>query len=127
MRDPANAHGVTMNDSAVFRRAIQALRIPEGKRPILIATMGSFGNPTSVENMRLLSAKMYDARWAEIDSSGSYTLNPGGLTGENISDADGHAVEFTDAQGNVFLMQPKNRTKSETNQAALKHHERIGK
>ena len=38
-------------------RSIQAFRIPGGKLPILLATMGTFENPTSFGDLRILSIK----------------------------------------------------------------------
>ena len=54
------AHGLAMSESVVFHRAIQALRVPEGQLPILLATLETFPNPTSVDSLKSLTIKMYE-------------------------------------------------------------------
>ena len=46
-----------MSESAAFHRAIQALRVPDGQLPILMATLETFPNPTSVESLKALTIK----------------------------------------------------------------------
>ena len=70
-----DAHGVAVNESVALRRPIQAMRIPGGQLHILLSTMGAFGNPSSVGNLRLRSNKMYETHRGETDSSAAYTLN----------------------------------------------------
>ena len=51
------AHGLAMSESVVFHRSIHALRVPEGQLPILLATLETFPNPTSVDSLKSLAIK----------------------------------------------------------------------
>ena len=85
----SNAHGLPLSESVVFHLAIQALRIHEGKLPILLATLGTFPNPTSVEALKSLTIKMYETHRGELDSSEVYAPNVSQAAVENDSDVEG--------------------------------------
>ena len=95
-----NAHGLAVNESIVFHRAIQALRIPDGQLPILLATLETFSNPTSVESLKALTVKMYETHRGKLDSSEVFATdtNPGN-EGEASEDEE---IEFTDETGKCF-------------------------
>ena len=105
-----NAHGLNIIESAVFRRETQALRIPDGQLPILLATLATFPNPDSIDSLKSLTVKMYEAHRGEIDSSGMFVTEL--ARGNDCTSSETEEIEFADEAGNVFLLKPKKATKS---------------
>ena len=106
------AHGLAMSESVVFHRSIQALRIPEGHLPILLATLETFPNPTSVDSLKSLTIKMYETHRGKTDSSEvSNAITCEGDDG-NESETEGAEMQFADESGEIFLLRPKKATKS---------------
>ena len=104
--------GLAMSESAVFHRAIQALRVPEGQLPILLATLETFPNPTSIDALKSLTIKMYETHRGKTDSSEVYTVtNREGEVGVE-SDTEGAEMQFADDSGEIFLLRPKKAAKS---------------
>lgn len=62
-----SAHGLAIIESVIPHRPAQALRVPDGKLPILLATLGTFANPTSVDSMKSPTIKMYEADRGKTD------------------------------------------------------------
>ena len=107
-----NAHGLTLSESIVSHRAIQALLVPDGQLPILLATLETFPNPTSVGALKSLTIKMYETHRGELDSSEVFAAD---LNAGNDNDSsDEEEVEFTDDTGGILLLKPKKATKSRT-------------
>ena len=107
-----NAHGMNLSGSIIFHRAIQAIRVPEGQLPILLATLETFPNPTSVTSLRELSIKMYETHKSKPDSSEVFMAKNIESDEENSESEEGNTVQLTNEEGKVFLMKVKKATKS---------------
>ena len=107
-----NAHGMNLSESIIFHRAIQALRLPEGQLPILLATLETFPNPTSVTSLRELSIKMYETHKSKIDPSEVFTTGNTENGEEHSESEEESTVQLTNEEGKVFLMKVKKAVKS---------------
>ena len=106
-----NAHRAHMNGSVVFYRPIQAIRITDGQLPILLETMGTFGNPTSVANFRLSPIEKYENRRAGTDPPDDYAANQNTHREAAETDDEENNIEFAGPNGSICLAEPKKPNK----------------
>ena len=52
--------GMAASEEMVFRKAIQALRLPGGQLPIVLSALRTMNAPTSVQSLSELTIKMYE-------------------------------------------------------------------
>ena len=114
-----NAHGLAVGESIVFHRAIQALGIPDGQLHILLAALETSPNPTSVESMKALAIKMYEAHRGKHDSSEVFAANVN-HEGEEEGSVGGNANSPM-KPGKCFCRNRKRCQNPETNQVTLSH------
>ena len=58
--ESSNARGMDLAESIIPHRPIQAMGLPGGKLPILLAALETSPNPTSITTLMELSIKMYE-------------------------------------------------------------------
>ena len=92
-----------MNQS-FCHRAIQALRIPDGQLPILLDTLETFPNPTSVDSLKAIAIKC-TKRAAEnmIRQKCLSRMRIAILRGVS----EGGEIEFTEEAGETYLAKPE--------------------
>ena len=117
--------GMTVNEEMVFRKVIQALRLPDGQLPIVLSAFRTMNASTSAQSLKELKIKMYethrpitahtDVYQAQIDLTGgddSVSASDTGMTGES------EEIEIADSDGQVFLMKPKEKSKPKNSPGA---------
>ena len=106
------AHGMGMKEEVVFHRALQALRLPEGQLPIVLATLETFPSPHSVQALKALTIKMFETHKNTVDSSEVYQTQVNSRAEAEDGDGAGEEeFEFTDGDGAIYLMRPKKNSK----------------
>ena len=102
------AHGMVMKEEVVFHRSLQALRLPEGQLPIVLATLETFPAPHSVHALKALAIKMFETHKNAVDSSEVYQTQVDSRAEVEDGDVTGEGeFEFTDGDGTIYLMRPK--------------------
>ena len=102
-----NDHGLSLNESVVFHRAIQAIDIHEGTRPILLATLETAPNPTSADALKLHTIKTYETNRGELDSPEVCTTNVTQDADWDISEYEEGVNSLWMNQGNIFAKTEK--------------------
>ena len=107
--------GLSMSDEMISHLAIQALKFPEGKLPIAISALKTSGEATSIGALTGLTIKMYETNRPITDHTDVYHLGQdadGECPGGDRESADNETSwEYTDESGQVFLMNPKKKSK----------------
>ena len=110
---------MTINESAVPHRQIQALRIHEGELPIFLVTLGTFPNPTSVEALESLTIKMYETHRGKLDSSEVFVADANQEIEGGPSDIE--KPNSRTKQGEHFCRNRKRPQNHETSRGAINH------
>ena len=119
--------GMDMSEDMTFHKAIQALKLPDGQLPIVLAALKTSGEATSLKALRELTIKMYETHKSSGDATEVYHAQPES-TPTIIPEVEEELEEeseweITDESGQTFLMRPKKRRRVEMLQELLKPHE----
>ena len=98
------ARGLGMVEEAVSHRPLQALRLPDGQLPIVLATLETFPVPHSVQALRPLAMKMFETRKTTVDSSEVYqTQHDSKEETDELEPETEEEFEYIGWNGTVYL------------------------
>ena len=72
MRNATGRKWRGVKEEAVFHRALQAIRLPDGQLRIAMATLETSQLPHSVQSLQTLTIKMFETHKTTVDSSEVY-------------------------------------------------------
>ena len=67
-----------MGEEAIFHKAAQALKFPEGQLPIVLSALSTTGNSTSAQALGGLAIRMYETHRPITDRTDFYSVTPNG-------------------------------------------------
>ena len=107
--------GMDMSEDMTFHKAIQALKLPDGQLPIVLAALKTSGEATSLKALRELTIKMYETHKSSGDATEVYhaQLESTPTISNDTEEEEAESEwEITDESGQTFLMRPKKKIKS---------------
>ena len=103
-----------------FADRFKPFAFARGELPILMATLGTSPNPTSVVALKSRTVKTYAALRGEIGSSEVYTANVIQEAGGNVSD-DEEGATVSGRIREIFALKPKRRRNHVTSPGTRKY------